>query len=107
MTRMKRLPVQYRPDALDDIDAIFLYILEASQSFQTAQQFTERLLARCDRIGNAPSGGAPRPDLGPDIRMVPFEHHAVILYREVEAAVDIVNVFYRGRDYRAIMTNKP
>ena len=39
--------------------------------------------------------------------MVPFEHHAVILYREAETAIDIVNVFYRGRDYRAIMTNKP
>ena len=104
---MKRLPVEYRPDALDDIDAIFFYILEASQSFQTARQFTERLIARCDRIGNAPSGGAARPDLGPGIRMVPSEHHAVILYREAETAIDIVNVFYRGRDYRAIMTNKP
>ena len=104
---MKRLPVEYRPTARDDIEAIFLYVLEASQSFSIAQRLVDQLMARCESIGNAPSGGIARPDLGDGIRMVPFESRAVILYRVVETAVEITNVFYKGRDYHAIVANKP
>lgn len=103
---MKPIPVIYRPEALDDIDAIFLYVLEASQHFLTARKFSDRLVERCEKIGNAPFGGATRSDLGPDLRIVPFEDKAVILYRVLENAVEVTNIFYRGRDYDAIMANK-
>lgn len=76
---MQPIPVTYRPDALDDIDAIFLYVLEASQHFPTAQKFTDRLVDRCEKIGDAPFGATIRSDLGPDLRIVPFEGKAVIL----------------------------
>jgi toxin ParE1/3/4 len=76
-------------------------------SIFSPEQFTNRLVERCERIGNAPSGGVARPELGVDIRAVPFEDRAVILYRVTDEAVEIVNVFYRGRDYNAIMGNKP
>jgi toxin ParE1/3/4 len=104
---MERMPVTYRPDALDDIDSIFLYVLAASQHFPTAQRFTDRLVDRCESIGDAPFGGVARPDLGADIRMIPFEDRAVILYRITDNAAEVVNVFYQGRDYHAIMANKP
>jgi toxin ParE1/3/4 len=104
---MKRMPVIYRPDAQDDIDAIFLYVLEVSQHFQTAQQFTDRLVTRCESIGDAPFGGVARPELGANIRTVPLEDRAVILYHVTSEAVEIINIFYRGRDYQAIMANKP
>ncbi|MGI2035834.1 type II toxin-antitoxin system RelE/ParE family toxin [Rhizobium panacihumi] len=61
---MKRLPVQYRPTAKDDIEAIFVYVFETSQSFSTAQRLADELMARCESIGNAPLGGVARPDLG-------------------------------------------
>ncbi|MGF9562214.1 type II toxin-antitoxin system RelE/ParE family toxin [Neorhizobium sp. JUb45] len=104
---MKRLPIQYRPTAKDDIEAVFIYVLETSQRFSIAQRLVDRLMARCESIGNAPLGGVARPDLGNGIRMVPFENRAVILYRVVEETVEITNVFFKGRDYRAIITNKP
>lgn len=103
---MKRLTVEYRPEAIGDIEAIFLYVLEASQNFTTASNFTDRIFDRCENVGNAPLGGVARPDLGEGIRAVPFERKAVILYRVGEKAVEIVNVFYRGRDYEAIFGNK-
>ncbi|WP_306838648.1 type II toxin-antitoxin system RelE/ParE family toxin [Neorhizobium huautlense] len=67
----------------------------------------DQLIARCESIGNAPSGGVARPDLGDGIRMVPFECRAVIPYRVDDTTVEITNVFYKGRDYGAIITNKP
>ncbi|TNM65172.1 type II toxin-antitoxin system RelE/ParE family toxin [Aliirhizobium smilacinae] len=104
---MMRAPVTYRPNARKAIDAIFLYVLEASHSLPTAERFTNRILDRCESIGDAPFGGAARPDLGVGIRAVPFEGRAVILYRVKDEAKEISNIFYRGRDYHAIMANKP
>ena len=101
---MERFAVVFRPQALADIEAIFLYVLELSRSFRTASGFTDRILARCERIGDAPRGGVVREDLGPGIRLVPFERRAVILYRLEAKAVVIVNVFYGGRDYAALMS---
>ncbi|TDK36939.1 type II toxin-antitoxin system RelE/ParE family toxin [Rhizobium deserti] len=103
---MERLLVEYRPDAVTDIEAIFLYVLEASGNFGTARDYTDRIYERCESIGNVPKGGTPRPDLGEGIRVVPFERRAVILYRLNGEAIEIINVFYRGRDYAAIFENK-
>lgn len=104
---MRRMPVIYRSEARKAIDSIFLYVLEASQHSPTAEQFTNRILTRCEKIGDAPLGGVARPDLGTGIRVVPFEGRAVIIYRLEGEAIEIVNIYYRGRDYQAIMTNKP
>jgi toxin ParE1/3/4 len=103
---VERLPVEYRPEAVADIEAVFFYVLKASGSFGTASNFTERIFERCESIGNVPKGGTGRPDLGEGIRIVPFERSAVILYRLKGEPIKIVNVFYRGRDYAAIFENK-
>ena len=101
---MKRFEVVYRPEAIADIDNVFLYILEASRNASVAAAFTDRVFERCERIGDAPRGGVAREDLGLGIRMVPFEKSAVILYRVEEETVVVVNIFYGGRDYEAIMS---
>ena len=98
---MRRLEVAFRPEAIADLQDIYRYIAEISQSHVTAERFTERIMARALRIGDAPYGGRPRDDLAPGLRTVPFETSAVIAYR-VGAAVDIVNIFYGGRDYEAL-----
>lgn len=100
---MERVAVVFRPQALADIEAIFLFVLERSQSFKTASGFTDRIFDRCERIGNVPRGGVAREDLGPGIRLVPFERSAVILYRLEAETVVIVDIFYGGRDYAALM----
>ena len=100
---MKRLPVEYGDSARDDVDSIFLYVLDESQSYPTAVHYTDRLYARCERIGDAPRGGASREDLGRGLRLVPFEDAGVILYRVESEAVWIVRIFLGGQDYDAIM----
>ncbi|WP_105437416.1 type II toxin-antitoxin system RelE/ParE family toxin [Neorhizobium sp. T25_13] len=103
---MEHLPVTYRPEALRDIDSIFLYVLDISQSLATAQSFTDRIFEHCERIGDVPRGGISRGDLGEGVRLVPFERSAVILYRLNGDTVEVLNIFYRGRDYEAILSNK-
>lgn len=98
---MQRVSVIYRPQAIADLQGIYRAIAEASQSVAVATGFVERIMARCRRIGDVPNGGRPRDDLEPGLRMVPFEHTAMIAYR-VTNRVEIINVFYGGRDYESL-----
>lgn len=98
---MRRAKVVYRPEALGDLRQIYIAIADISQSHVTANRFVKRIMARCRKTGDAPNGGRPRDDLAPGLRTVPFEHSAVIAYHVTEA-VEIVNVFYGGRNYEAL-----
>lgn len=99
---MRRLEVTYRTSAEADLLQIYRWVHEASGSPEVAERFLDRLLRRCDRIGDAPRGGRPRDDLEPGLRTVPFERSAVIAYRVEVDRVRIVNVFYGGRDFEAL-----
>ena len=100
---MKQLPVLYEEAAREDIREIFNYVLERSQDVVTATRYVSRIRARCAAIGDAPHGGVARDDLRPGIRMIPFERSVVILYRVTDEAVEISNIFGRGRDYERFM----
>lgn len=100
---MRRLPVTYRPEALEDLAEIFWFVLKVSQDFDIAEGFVNRIKARCDRIGDAPHGGRPRDDLHEGLRTVPFEHSAVIAYLVESGCVRITNVFYGGRDFESLL----
>jgi len=99
---MRRIRVEFRPSADDDLIAIFDFVFEASRSAATAQRFTQRIRDRCLRIGDSPSGGRPRDDLFPGLRTVPFERTVVIAYVTEGDRVEIANIFYGGRDFEAI-----
>jgi toxin ParE1/3/4 len=99
---MQPVEVRYRPEASRDLADIYRIVLRVSASPVTARRFVERIRERCRRIGVLPRAGRPRDDLFPGLRTVPFERKAVITYRVVEDHVEIVNVFYGGRDYEAL-----
>jgi toxin ParE1/3/4 len=98
---MRRVDVVYRPEAISDLQEIFRFVAEASQSQSVATRFVNRIMARCRKIGDVPKGGRPRDDLAPGLRTVPFERTAVIAYR-VDHVVEITNIFYGGRNYEAV-----
>lgn len=99
---MLRLEVRYRPEAIDDLESVFLSVLQASQSSRVATGVVQRIRLRCESIGDAPRGGRPRDDLYPGLRTVPFERTAVIAYLVEESCVRVTNIFYGGRDYEAL-----
>lgn len=98
---MRRLAVTYRPEAIDDLKQINTDIAVLSQSREVANKFTERMMARCRKIGDAPNGGRARDDLYPGLRTVPFERSAIIAYVVTEV-VEITNIFYSREDYEAL-----
>lgn len=100
---IRRLDVEYRQSAQDDLTAIFRFIVENGASVQAALKFVLRIEERCQKIGDAPRSGRPRDDLLAGLRTVPFEHSAIIAYVVEQDAVWIANVFYGGRDFEALL----
>lgn len=70
---------------------------------RTAHAYVRRIEARCQRLADAPHGGRLRSDLAAGLRIVPFEHSAIICYVVEDDTVWITNVFRRGRDHEAII----
>lgn len=101
---MRHLPVVIRAEALADLRDIVEYLLLQGTSEETALGFVDRIEARCNRLGVVPEGNPARPDLGPGIRLAPFERSAAILYclAAGDTAIEIVRVHYGGRDYRSL-----
>lgn len=102
---MRRAKVRFRPEALNDLRDIFTFVLSLSQSSVTARRYVGRIRARCETIGDAPYGGVSREDLAPGLRMVPFEHSAVVLYLVDAGDVVITNIFYGRRNYAALFNS--
>jgi toxin ParE1/3/4 len=103
---LKRFNVTYRDSASADILDIYRWVYELSLDPVTAERFTARLMAACERIGDIPLGGRPRDDLLQGLRTVAFEKRAVIAYMVSDATVTITNVFYGGRDYESLLRER-
>lgn len=100
---IRRLRVKLQQSALDDLRKIANYIAKASGSKKIARGFAKRIKDRCLRIGDAPRAGRFRDDLIPGLRTVPFERSAVICYLVEADGIFVVNIFYGGQDFEAIL----
>ena len=104
---MQQLDVYLDKSAEDDLFSIWRFIAENNASDVTADKFIARIKARCEKIGNVPYIGTARDDILPGLRMVPFERSTVILYMVEPDRIRIINIFYGGRVYEALMRQSP
>ena len=56
-------------------------------------------------LGQLPMKGKARDNLLPGLRLFPFERVAVIAYRISSDEVEVLNIFYGGRDWEAIIAD--
>lgn len=89
--------VQFRPQAEEDLFQIYRYIAERA-GIEAAKSYTDRIMATCLALQNAPLRGTRRDDLRPGIRTMGFERRATIVFRIIGRKVEIVRVLYGGRD---------
>jgi toxin ParE1/3/4 len=93
--------VDFDPDALADLDAIYDYIGRASRSLDRADQVVDRIHQACELFATQPGMGQQRPDLGPDLRTFAVSPH-VVIYRPVQDGIRVLRVFDGRRDYPAL-----
>ncbi len=96
-----RLRVTLRPAAESDLDGIYEHI--AKDNPEHARNFTARIRAQCESLSDFPQRGALRDDLGVGLRALGFERRVVIAFRILPDMVQIVRIFYGGRDFERLL----
>jgi toxin ParE1/3/4 len=102
---VKRLHVRVRAHANQDIKDIFDWVVSESGHLQTAEKFIDRIYDACETLSEFPLKGRARDDLKQGVRTLPFERTAVIAYRVLTGEVEVLNIFYGGRDWEAIVSS--
>lgn len=90
------IKVIFRPKAEDDLFAIYEFI--AGDSRARAIEFIRRLRALCTSLETMPERGALRDDFAPGVRILVFEQRVTIAYRVRKDEVQIIRLFYAGRN---------
>jgi toxin ParE1/3/4 len=92
----------YRPRAEEDFEAIYRFIAQDSPA--RAFSFIEQIQKRCDLLRDSPEQGRARPDLRPNLRVVPYGRSVVITYQVTGDTIEVLRIFYGGQDYETIMS---
>jgi len=92
------------PDAIKDLEEIYLYIAEQSGFPERAWNYMERLKFKCQELETFPLRGQLRNELMNGLRIYPLDDKAVaaFLVDETDLTVQVLNIFYGGRDYEAL-----
>ena len=102
---MKSYEVYLTPDAIQDLTDIYEYITEKSGFPEVAWTYIEKLRLKCHDLKTIPLIGQQRDDLRKNLRIVAIDKNAIAAFEVIEdkQIVTILNIFYGGRDYEAIM----
>ena len=102
---MKSYEVYLTPDAIKDLTDIYEYITEKSGLPEVAWAYIEKLRQKCHDLKMAPLIGQQRSDLRKNLRIIAIDKNAIAAFEVIEdkQIVTILNIFYGGRDYEAIM----
>lgn len=94
------------PDAIKDLEGIYGYVADKSGFPERAWSYIEKLRQKCHELETAPLRGQQRDDLMENLRIAPLDKKAVAAFivDEEKQAVLVLNIFYGGRDYEALMS---
>lgn len=96
--------VVYSPRARQQLTDLYLWIAEASGFADRAEGFVSAILAYCDGLGTFPLVGMTRDDLRPGLRIVGFRRRVTIAFAVTEETVEILGIYYGGRDYETLFS---
>jgi toxin ParE1/3/4 len=100
------LSVRFHPSAGADLLALYDHIA-ADAGRDRAGSYIDRIEASCLSLGAFPAIGRAAEQLGPGLRLHPFERRAMIVYRVTPDAVEILGVYFGGRDLAALAEAPP
>jgi len=106
---MKKYSVLFTPDAEKDLATIYDYIAITKGMPDVAWAYILKLKKSCETLENAPIRGRKRDDLRPNLRVLSLAKNAVAAFEvdKEKQTVTILNVFYGGKDYDAIIRVSP
>ncbi len=99
---MKRYPVVFTPEALEQIAGLYGYIAAAA-SPAVAERYTSAIVDYCETLQTSPQRGTRRDDIRPGLRITNYKGRAVIAFDLSGDRVSVIGVFYGGRDYETAL----
>jgi toxin ParE1/3/4 len=95
---VKRRSVVFSPEARDDLDQLYEWIVGAA-GHRIAIAYVERLERFCLGFELSAERGHRRDDLRPGLRIAGFERRMTIAFTVDEAQVTILRLFSKGRNW--------
>lgn len=96
--------VVYSPRAQQQLTDLYLWIAEQSGFPDRAEGFVAAILTYCDGLTDFPMVGVARDDLRPGLRTIGFRRRVVIAFAVTHETVEMLGVYYGGRDYEAVLS---
>lgn len=93
------ISVSFSPKSRQDLIDIGDFIAKDSRA--NARRFVAKLMAQCQRIGNAPMGYPSREDLAVGLRMASMGRY-VVFFRVLNDVIRIERALHGARDIPAI-----
>ena len=104
---MPRFTVIFDRDAEADLASIRDYITGARDR-EFALEFAERIVTYCESLADLPHRGTRRDEIMPGLRTVGWRRTVTVAFEVQDDArqVNILGIFYRGRDVFAAMRSR-
>lgn len=98
------LRVVFSPTADQQLADLFSWIEEASGFADQADEFVSSIIDHCEILARFPHIGVARDDLRLSVRTINFQRRVTIAYAFEGEMVEILGVFYAGRDYETLLS---
>jgi toxin ParE1/3/4 len=93
--------VRFTPKANSDLQSAVRYI--AADSKRYARRWAASIRENCAKLGETPGLGAPKRELGPDVRMLVVGNY-LIFYEIDENSVQILRIMHGARDWQEVLS---
>ncbi|WP_448070453.1 type II toxin-antitoxin system RelE/ParE family toxin [Georgenia yuyongxinii] len=91
--------VVYSPRARQQLTDLNLWVAEQSGFPDRAEGFVAAIVNYCDGLTDFPMVGVARDDLRPGLRTIGFRRRVVIAFAVNHETIEILGVYYGGRDF--------
>lgn len=89
--------VNYLPDANEDLEKIWLYVADKSQSLAVADRLIDAIDDAARTYSGQPLIGVTRPDLAENVRCFPVGNY-VVFYVPIAGGIEVIQVIHGSRD---------
>jgi len=98
--------VVFAPEA--EVQLLSLYRFIATQATPAvAQRYVSGIIGYCESLRTFPHRGMRRDDIRPGLRITNYRKRVVVAFAVDESRVEIVGVFYGGRDFERSLADGP
>lgn len=92
--------IRFAPEALQQLEDLEAYIA-AARSPVAAADYVDSIISYCEALQHFPRRGTQRDDLRANLRTLGFRRRVTILFEVTDDVVNIIGIYYGGRDYEA------